>query len=143
MLTETQPSGGGTTTYTYDAAGDLLSVTDPDDNVTSYTYTAAHQVATETSPTGGVYTYTYDLVGNLIQSVDPDGHTIQYAYNADNEETSETWVNPQGGSYDVFHYTYNADGELTAVSDNNSAVPVHLQHRWRRRGSCYEFRSIA
>jgi len=121
VLTETDPSGGGTTSYIYDAAGDLLSLTDPDGNVTHYTYTAAHQVATETTPTSGVYTYTYDPVGNLTQSVDPDGHTIQYAYNADNEETTETWVNPQGGSYDVFHYSYNADNELTAVSDNNSS----------------------
>ena len=120
-LTETQPSGGGTTTMAYDAAGDLTSVTDPVGNVTSYTYNAAHELATQTSPTGGVTTYTYDLVGNLTESVDPDGHEIQYGYNADNEETSETWVNPSGGSYDVFHYGYNGDGELTSASDNNSA----------------------
>ena len=38
VLTETQPSGGGTTTYTYDLAGRLTSVDDPDDNITTYTY---------------------------------------------------------------------------------------------------------
>ncbi len=120
-VTQTQPSGGGTTSYTYDGAGDLTSVTDTDGNVTSYTYNAAHEVATETSPTGGVMTYTYDLLGNVTQSVDPDGHTIDYGYNADNEETTETWVNPLGGSaLDIITYTYNGDGEVTKVSDNNA-----------------------
>ena len=32
----------------------------------------------------------------------------------------------------MFNYTYDADGELTAVSDNNSSYAVHLQRR--RRG---------
>ena len=77
---------------------------------------------TEKSPTGGVTTYTYDLVGNVLSTTDPDDHTITYSYDADNEETGETWVNPSGGTpLDVFDYTYNADGELTAVSDDNSA----------------------
>ena len=61
-------------------------------------------------------------IGNVLSVTDPDGHTITYSYDADNEVTGETWVNPSGGSpLDVFDYTYNADGELTAVSDNNSA----------------------
>ena len=63
----------------------------------------------------------------------PDDHTITYSYNADNEETGETWVNPSGGTpLDVFDYGYNADGELTSVSDDNSALPIHLQRRRRR-----------
>ena len=61
VLTETQPSGGGTTSYAYDLAGRLISLTDPDDNTTTYTYNAANEVVTEKSPTGGLTTYTYDL----------------------------------------------------------------------------------
>ena len=35
---------------------------------------------------------------------------------------AQTSVNPEGGTpLDVFDYTYNSDGELTAVSDDNSA----------------------
>ena len=58
----------------------------------------------------------------MLSVTDPDDHTITYSYDADNEETGETWVNPSGGTpLDVFDYSYNADGELTAVSDDNSA----------------------
>ena len=35
--------------------------------------------------------------------------------------TGETWVNSSGTTVDVFNYTYDADGELTAVSDDNSS----------------------
>ena len=122
VLTETQPSGGGTTTYAYDEAGRLVSLEDPDDNITTYSYNGANEVVTEESPTGGLTTMTYDLDGDVLSTVDPDGHEITYSYDADNEVTGETWVNPAGGTpLDVFDYTYNADGELTAVSDDNSA----------------------
>ena len=122
QVSETDPSGGGTTTYTYDPAGNLLTVTDPDDNTTTYSYDADNRETTETSPTGGVTTYTYDLVGNLIETVDPDGHTITYSYDADNRETGETWVNPEGGTpLDVFTTTYDADGNVTSIGDDNSS----------------------
>jgi RHS repeat-associated protein len=122
VLTETQPSGGGTTSYDYDEAGRLISLTDPDDNLTTYAYNGANEVVTEESPTGGLTTMTYNLDGDVLSTIDPDGHEITYAYDADNEMTGETWVNPAGGTpIDVFHFTYNSDGELTAVSDDNSA----------------------
>ncbi len=122
VLTETQPSGGGTVSYAYDKAGRLVSLTDPDDNKTSYSYNDANEVVNETSPTGGVATYAYNLDGDVVSTTDPDDRTSTYSFDADNEETGETWVNPSGGTaIDVFEYTYNADGELTAVSDDNSS----------------------
>ena len=75
---------------------------------------------------------------------DPDGHTISYSYNADNEETTETWMNPSGGSaLDVitlyiqrrrrvtkvqdnnsaYEYTYNGDGDETSFSDAGTPGP--------------------
>ena len=120
LVSETDPSGGGTTTYTYDPDNNLLTVTDPQSNTTTYTYNAENEVATETSPTGGVTTYTYDGQGNLTQTVDPDGHTIQYAYDADNRATTETWVNPDDPSspFDVITTTYDNDGNVSGMFDS-------------------------
>jgi RHS repeat-associated protein len=121
LISETQPSGGGTTTYGYDLAGRLTSLQDPKNNTTTWTYTQANEVATQQSPTGGLTMYSYDLMGNETSVVDPDGHTISYSYDADNRELTETWMNPSGGSaLNVITYVYDADGELTKVSDNNA-----------------------
>ena len=46
-----------TTTYTYDAAGDLISVTDPADNVTRFAYDAYDDLTSMTDPNGGVTTF--------------------------------------------------------------------------------------
>src|SRR5271156_3529439 len=48
-----------TTTYTYDAAGDLISVTDPADKVTKFAY---------------------DSYGDLISMIDPNGGATTFAY---------------------------------------------------------------
>ena len=58
-----------TTTYTYDAAGDVLTTTDPLGNEATYTYNALQEVLTTTSPLGEVSSKTYDANGQR-----PDEH---------------------------------------------------------------------
>ena len=121
LISQTDPAGGGTTSYTYDDASNLLSVTDPVGNVTRYTYDANNRRATETMPTGGVTTYTYDVVGNLTQKVDPNNRTTQYSYDADNREITEKWL-PAGGGAAFYTMTlaYDANGDVASVQDNFS-----------------------
>ena len=59
LITETDPTGGGTTTYAYDLAGRLTSLTDPDNDITTWTYTHSNEVATEVNPLGFATTYVY------------------------------------------------------------------------------------
>jgi YD repeat-containing protein len=51
-----------TTTYTYDAAGDLISVTDPADKVTNFTYDAFGDLISMTDPKFGAITFAYFAV---------------------------------------------------------------------------------
>ena len=90
-----------------------MSLTDPDDNTTSYSYNAVNEQVSMTNPMGYQYTYAYNAAGLLTSTTDADGRTITYGYNAIGQETSETWV---GGSYTAT-YQYNAAGELTEASD--------------------------
>ena len=61
------PAAG--TSYTYNAAGQIATATDPAGHTTSYTYTHAGQIATLTQPDGAVTTYTYDpKTGRLAET---------------------------------------------------------------------------
>jgi YD repeat-containing protein len=64
LITKTDALGHATT-YTYDAAGNPLTVTDATGTVT-YTYNGFGEVLTRTDQMNGVTTMTYDANGNLL-----------------------------------------------------------------------------
>ncbi|MEU7874783.1 RHS repeat-associated core domain-containing protein [Dactylosporangium sp. NPDC049140] len=79
------------TTYTYTADHrDLASVTDPNGNVTSYTYDWLGHKLTDSDPDSGAATSTYDLAGNVTSTTDAKGQKISTGYDALNRVTS-TW----------------------------------------------------
>jgi YD repeat-containing protein len=92
------PTGRGTVSA-FDGAGNLLSVTDPDYNVTSYHYNIASQRTSQTvtihnaagNPVPATTNWTYDSAGNVATQVDADGRMIVYKYDALNRETAELW----------------------------------------------------
>ena len=125
----TLPSPDGTAPqpvyhYTYDAAGELTSQTDPLGNVTTYVYDNLGRKIEEIDPdpaTGAssqsdancpkTY-YAYDLVGNLLSATDPAGHTTSYTYDGLNE--CMTVTDPSSG---VTSYTHDMMGDVTSLTD--------------------------
>lgn len=86
---------GHTTNYTsYDDHGRLLSITDANGLVTSYTYDARGRILsiTQTPTTGAarVTTYTYDLAGQILTITTPDSLVQTHAYDAAHNLTSIT-----------------------------------------------------
>jgi len=75
--TVTPPSGVGaqTTTYGYDLAGQLTSVTAPDGSEITYSYDPAHRLTGVSDSAGDSITYTLDAMGNRLteQVKDPTG----------------------------------------------------------------------
>ena len=71
------PASGAaqTTSYNYDAAGQLAKVALPDGSSVSLTYDAAHRMTGATDSLGNSITYTLDAMGNRTQeqSKDPGG----------------------------------------------------------------------
>jgi YD repeat-containing protein len=66
-LTQVLDPLNGTTGFTYDANGNLLSVTDARSNATTYAYVNMDRLAMRVNPLTRSESYQYDLAGNMRQ----------------------------------------------------------------------------
>lgn len=111
-----------TTTNTYDAYGQLASVTDALGNVTKYTYDALGDRLTLTNPAGVTTSYAYDAAGNLLTTT-LDGYTgnpsapiaaenlVQDSRSYDPSGNLASDTNVKGTTTD---YTYYGNGALAS-----------------------------
>jgi RHS repeat-associated protein len=111
---------GQTTSMTYDRVGNLLSITDPDQNRTSYTYDALDQQLTDTNQLGLSRVYTYDAVGNETSLVDRNGRKTNYVYDALDRQTQEIWLDASNTPIHTLDRSYDAASQLTAIGDPDS-----------------------
>jgi len=132
---------GHVTTYTYNAAGQLVQVVAPTFNgsspTTKYQYDGNGNLLQVTDANGGIIAYTYDANGNRLSVEDPTGHTVSYTYNADNQITSQTtysvpaqgvagqsgYVAPSGAQ--TTYYVYDGSDRLNYVIDALGNVTEH------------------
>lgn len=73
------------TRYSYNSAGDVLTVTSPGDTVTSYVYDAlGRRIEEHLDPLGQDLEclYAYDDNGNMVRKTDANGHATHYVYDA-------------------------------------------------------------
>jgi RHS repeat-associated protein len=131
----TASSSTATSSQTLDQRGLPTSATDPDGNVTYYSYDEAGQLAVTTQPSvttetnGGSPTLThpvttvgYNTFGEPVESQDPNGNITTTAYDAAGQAVSQTEPDytPPGSSTPITATTvttYDALGQVTAVSD--------------------------
>jgi YD repeat-containing protein len=107
----------GITTIVYDAAGRQTSLQDPVGNTTTWAYDADDRVTTVTDPNGATVTSVYDADGELTDTTDQDGRRTTFAYDKDGAQTGESWLNGSGSAIYIATYTFDADHEMTGVTD--------------------------
>jgi RHS repeat-associated protein len=107
----------GTLNYTYDAAGDLLSLKSSNTGGTSdtYTYDALNRLSTVTDASGAT-TYVYDAVGNLQSFAYPNGVTHAYTYDPLNRLT-QMGASKNANALSNYAYTLSAAGNRLTVAE--------------------------
>ena len=148
----TYTDNGITTTRTFDARGNLISVTDPTGTIsyhlapdgkpssieapggitTTFTYDDTRRRVGMTDPSFGTTTYEYDASGNLAKETDANGKMKQYAYD-DFGRLMQT-TTPEL----VTTYTYNNKDELTNVSSSNGTSKTFTYDAFGRLATSQE-----
>jgi YD repeat-containing protein len=123
-----------TTTYGYDAAGNLTSVTDPLQHQTTFVYNALGQLTSTTNALQHTTTFVYtggdlttvtdplnrvttrftDSAGRVLAITDPAGQTTRYAYDANDQV--QTVTDALGGQT---AFAYFPEGQMQSVTDAN------------------------
>ena len=139
---------GGSTTYTYDGFGNVVTQQGPGlqrktytydingnkltqtvrrtvdgaavDETTAFTYDAAGRFLTVVDPIGNTTAFTYDDLGNVLTQTDSRGNRTQFAY--DNRGNLVRREYP-GGS--VERFVYDAENRKTGETDRNGATTLY------------------
>jgi RHS repeat-associated protein len=135
---------GLTTKYSYDLLGNLLTVTDSQNRLTTMTYDGVNRLSTKTLPNGVKATYSYDDLdritsivytqadGNVLASetytryvggepsqvLREDGSYTLYEYDGALRLSEERSYNSAGLAIRSISYTYDLDGKRTRKVDN-------------------------
>ena len=125
-------------TFSYDAVGNLISSTDKEDNTTSYVYDELNRVEEITDAKSETSYFNYDDRNNIIAVTDRNGHTVDYVYNSINKLTEMT--RPTGESYT---YDYDAAGNLISIIDGENHKVVYDYDNAGRLNYAYYYNDAA
>ncbi|OGK96858.1 MAG: hypothetical protein A3D33_19100 [Candidatus Rokubacteria bacterium RIFCSPHIGHO2_02_FULL_73_26] len=145
---------GNTTTFGYDAQGDLATVSDPLGNTTRRAYDAASRLTAQTDPRGfatsfaydplnritqiadaqsGLTAFSYDPNGNLLTVTDPRGHSTTHTY--DSMDRLATRTDPVGAGES---FQYDGPGNLVQHMDRKGQGATFSYDALNRRtGASY------
>jgi RHS repeat-associated protein len=131
------------TGYSYDEVGNLLVITDANQNETHFEYDLLDRLITEINPLDNVWRYEYDPMGNLVQRLDANQAATYYTYNADDLLVGIHY--PDGGgvsfSYDEAHNQVTMSDSLggtTNVYDKLNRLTSSTNHQGQVVGYAYD-----
>ena len=109
-------SNGNQLTYTYDAAGQLSSITMPGGNTVAYRYDHLHRLSKVSDWQGNFALYRYDVAGWPVSVSASGGPVTIYQYDGARNLRAIVSTGPDGTPVAGYRYSVDANGNRTAVS---------------------------
>ena len=95
--------------------GQLCSATDGKGNITTYAYNSAGNLTTMTPPSPlAAHTFTYDAAGRRVSEHDGRGNTAYTCYDGDDRITQVSYTSAACGTASGVTYAYDLAGNLTS-----------------------------
>jgi YD repeat-containing protein len=133
-VTDAQTPTAGVTQYAYDSENNLLSITDAKGHLTSFTYDAFGRITQTAFPSSLAESYAYDAIGNLTSKTDRKGQTIQYVYDALNRLSSKDYSDSTN-----VEYVYDLIGKIQQVTDPTGAYGFAYDNMGRLIGTTVQY----
>jgi RHS repeat-associated protein len=105
-----------TTTYSYDEALNLISVTDPDEHTTNYGYDSEGNRTSEEDPNENFTTWTYNETHDVESVTTPKGEVTEIVLDEFGDPERISREGP-GAAFQETYLEYNKYGDLTARKD--------------------------
>jgi RHS repeat-associated protein len=122
QLLKVTDSIAGETVFTYDPAGNLRSI-NAHGKTTSYTYDNANRVVTVTDPSLRAEHYEFDKIGNQVKFTDRRGVVVRSTYDAVNRLTFAGFGETSPGVYESsITYSYDSMDRLAQVNDSITGI---------------------
>ncbi len=99
--------------------GNLLSLTDPVFNTTTWTYDRLNRVTKERNALNKDRLWEYDAASNVTEYTDRNGRVTEYDYDNLHRRTTETWLDGMS-VVNTLEYEYDAASQLLNASDDFS-----------------------
>jgi len=102
--------------YEYDAMGDRISMTTPEDKVITYKYDANNRLI-EISSEGQIFSFVYDNLGRRVKLINPNGTYTAYSYDKNSRLTELVHKDSKGAIINSFIYAHDKVGNRLSKTE--------------------------
>jgi RHS repeat-associated protein len=130
-----------TTKYEYDTLGNLIKLTDNQNNITQIWYDSLGRKIKMDDPDMGIWLYEYDALGNLIKQTDAKGQVLRFTYDVLNRLLRKTNYTNAASPITLVTYTYDSAaksyciGRLSKVTDLSGSTDFYYDKLGRETKS--------
>lgn len=130
QLVQVTDTNNNSLTYQYDANGNLVQTQDPLGNVTTMQYDTLNHRTSMVDPDMGTWSYVYNVLGELVQQTNPKSQVTTMAYDLRGRMTSR--AEPDLTSSWTYDSCTTGKGKLCKVTADNGYSSTQSYDSWGR-----------